>query len=372
MKKVMVSIVVVLLISLIASPTAKAEGIESIEDSVNEFRDSLSPDILERLDEIGMSDDDFSFEGLRISAVIELILKEIGDGLSGPLSSCFVMLCVIILSSILEGYTFSLRYTETKEIMTVVTSLMILTCLMRPILGLINSAVDVISGTSTLMLAYVPTMIGILAFSGHVISSGGYCATVLIAGEVISGISSRFLAPMLSLYTALSSASCISSRIKISGISDMLYNAIKWILTFLMALFTAVLSLQTALASAEDNLAARAARFTLSSLIPLVGASVSEAYKTISGSLGVLKSGLGILCIIAVFLSFFPVIIKTVLWLISVNLTRSAACALGTGAPLAVLASVTNVFKVMIALLVSVMSVFIISSAALMSISGGV
>ena len=220
------------------------------------------------------------------------------------------------------------------------------------------------------MLIFVPVLIGIYSFSGHIAGAGAYSVTVMTACQLISQLSSRWLAPLLSSFLALSITSGISLRIKLRSLCDMLYRFIKWVLVFTMSLFTAVLSLQSAVSGAADTLANRAVRLTLSSLIPIVGSAVSEAYKTINGSVNVLRSGIGIFAVIAVMVTFIPVILRAALWLLSINASKCVAEVLGVEGPAELLSSVGSALSLVIALSVCVMTVFIISASVLMNIGG--
>ncbi len=287
------------------------------------------------------------------------------------MTSGALMLAVILLSALLEGYTYSLRYADTRDVMNTVCSLSIITVLVAPVTGLIQTAVDNIRGASSLMLLYVPLTVGILLFSGHIVQSGGYYATVMTACEGIAQLSTAFFLPLMNIYLALSVSSAVSERVKLNGICDLLSKLMKWTLTFSMTLFTAVLSIQGFAANAADSVASKAMRFTLSSFIPVVGASVSDAYKAIQGSVDLLRSGVGIFVIIALVLTFLPVIIRILLWQLSVLLAKTAAEAFGVNTAVSTLNSVSSVLSVLLAVIAAVLSVFLISTGVLLTIGGG-
>ena len=67
-----------------------------------------------------------------------------------------------------------------------------------------------------------------------------------------------------------------------------------------MTIFTGLLTIQSITGAATDSLASRTAKFAASSFIPIVGGAVSEAYSTVYGSLGVIRSGAGTIGIIII------------------------------------------------------------------------
>ena len=360
----------VLLLCFLFASRCRAGTLDDLNDSLSDLRGSVSDEVTQRLEAIGYDGGITSVQNISLQGFFSQIAEDFSAALAGPLSSCAVIVGVIILSSLLEGYTQSLRYTETRDIMAAVTSLMIAAALISPLVSLIQRIVGVITDTSSLMLLFVPIMIGILSFSGHAIQAGGYYAAVMTASQVIAQLSSRFIPQLMCAYLGLSITSGVSGRVKLSGAAEMIGRFMKWFLIFMMTLFSAILSLQSVISRAGDSVANRAVRFTLSSLIPFIGSAVSEAYKTIQGSVDLLRSGAGVFVILAVIVAFVPVLIQVVIWLLTVNLSRCAAEALGVMTPASLLAAVSSVLSVLIALIVSVMSVFIISAAVLIRIGG--
>ena len=370
MRRVLICAAAILLLCLLCSMRCGAVTLDELQDSLYELRESVSDEVWERMEAFGYSGSITSMNGVGLQGVLTQLVDSVKESLSGPLSCGAVMIGVLILSSLLEGCTCSLRYTETKDILTTVTALMIAAALTAPLVELIHRAVGVIAGAASLMLVYVPILIGIMSFSGHLAEAGGSCAVVMTATQVIAQLSSRFFPQLLCGYLALSVASGASGRVRLNGLCEMLARWIRWFLIFMMTLFAAVMSLQSVIGRASDTVADRAVRFTLSSLIPFIGSAISEAYRTISGSVDLLRSGAGVFVILAVLASFLPVLVQVILWLLSVNLSKYAADALGVGTPAALLSSVGTVLMVLIALVVSVMAVFLIATAVLMRAGG--
>lgn len=371
MKKAVLWIACLIVMPLLLSISAGAEDIDRFDNSVRELEDSLSEEVKERMAALGYSDSNIgNVSELNLGNTLDMISDVVADSAAKPLASAALMFAVILLSSLLESYTFSLRYVDTKDVMNVVTSLMLLTALVAPITELIKTALDTVKGTASLMLLYIPLMVGIMAFSGHIVQSAGYYATVMAASQGIAQLSSVFLAPLLNIYLAISVSSSLSERIKLSGICEMIAKVIKWALTFAMTIFTAILSVQGFAAGAADSAASKAVRFTLSSFIPVVGASVSEAYRAIGGSLNLLRSGLGVFVIIAMLVTFLPLIMQMLLWQLSAMLTKTVAETFGVNSAVSVLASISTVLSVLTAVIVTIMSVFLISTGALLAIGG--
>ena len=363
----------VLMIPFCLSINASAAEIHQFDNSVEELKSTVDDDTVANMEKLGVSDIDItSVKDISLSKTLSLIGDMIAENASGPVASCVMMIAVILLASLLESYTFSLRYVDTKDVMNVVSSLMIILTLVTPVTELIKSAVTVIKGTSTTMLFYVPIMMGIMAFSGHIVSSGAYYTTVMAASQGISQLSSVFFAPIMNCLLAISVACAVSDRVKLSGICELIAKVLKWTITFVMTIFAAILSMQGIASNAADSVASKAVRFSLSSLIPIVGSSVSEAYKSIEGSLSLLRSGLGVFVIIVIIVTFLPLILQILLWQLSIMVAKTAAEVFNVSSTVTIMNAVSSVLSVMLAIIVSITSVFVISSGVLLSVGGGV
>jgi stage III sporulation protein AE len=371
MRRVLICFAVIMIGITVFAPKAKAEGLSVFDSEIEALRDSLSDEVREKMDALGMEGDDLSAASVpNLTDLLTLLTEELAQAIRSPLSSCVIAIAMMALASLLEGCTFSLRHTDMKEILSVVTALLLTGTLASPIAGLITHAVSVIRAGAGVMLLYLPLMLGIMSFSGHAVSAGGYYTTILTASEAASQLSARFLTPMLNGYLAISVASSFGGRIRLHSICELLYSLIRWALIFVMSLYTAVLSLQSVMANAADTVAVRAARFTLSSFVPMVGGAISEAYRTISGSAELLRSGAGVFVITAMMVAFLPIIVRIVLWQAALKLSFCAAQMLGTESPAALLSSLSMTLSAMLAVTVSFGAVFIISTAALMQIGG--
>ena len=158
--------------------------------------------------------------------------------------------------------------------------------------------------------------------------------------------------------------------IKLSGLMNSFSKTIKWLMSFVFTLFTALLTLKSVFSSSVDNVSARAVRYTMSSFIPVVGGALSEAYRTVHGSVGVLKSGVGVFVIIAVVFVFVPVIIRLIVWLITVNLCKTFAEVTSLQSPGLMLSSVSTVLSLLLSVVFCIIALFVITTALIMMIGG--
>lgn len=365
-------ILAVAIVMTVWCPQADAAQTGLFDAEIQQIEEGVSGEVSDDMEEIGAGKiQDLMQDGTDISAIAAYVIGLCASTAGAPLSALIMLIAVVILASCVESYTFSLRYTDTREVMHMAVSLFTASVTVAPLSEMIADASAVIGGASRLMLLYLPVMAGMLAFSGHALQSGGYYAAVVTASQLLSWLSAEVLSPVLTVLLSLSFSAGICSRLQLKGLLETVSKLFKWLLTFAMSLFIAVTGLNTALTRAGDTLAGRAARFTLSSLIPLVGSSIGEAYKTIEGSVSLLRSGMGIFVILAVSVSFLPLIIRVLLWLMTVNIAKSVGEIFSVGSVASISTAISAFLSALSAMLICVMVAFIIASAAMLRVGGG-
>lgn len=370
MKRVIMVAVVLVMVSCFSVKCHAAETVLFEEDKA-QIESSIDDDTKRELDEFGINGiDDVIKGGIDSTSVWKFLSDLVTSYSSGPMAALILLIAVLLLASVAESYTYSLRYTETRDIMGVVVSLFITSIIVSPVTQLIALSSKVIQGASAMMTVYLPVMAGILVFSGHAISSGGYYAAVIAVSQIVSRLSATVFTPLLSVFLSLSVCASISSRVRLGGFIEMASKGFKYGITFMMSVFTAVIGLNGALSGAADSVANKAARFGLSSFIPLIGSSIAEAYGALQNSIGILRSGAGVFVIIALFISFAPLIIQTILWSITLWVAKSIGEMLSVASASSIINALSQFLSALRAMMIAVMAVFIISTSIMMSLGG--
>lgn len=303
---------------------------------------------------------------INAKSVFEQITTLIGANSKTPLGGMAVCLGIMLLCSLVEGFRTTIGEKSIGTVSMVVGTLCICTAVIVPLCSTISKTVEILNGASGFLLLYVPIMSGLMAASGKEISSASYYTMMMGAGEVISQISSKIIAPLMNIFLALSVTSSLSPRMKLSSLCSSVYNAAKWILTFAMSIFVTMLSVQTFVTSSMDNVSRKALRFAVSSFVPVVGSALSEALTTFSGSLELLKSGAGVFVIIVSAFIFLPVLAECIIWQFSLFLLSSALDIFGLGQMTNIFKTISKVISMIVAILLCTMTIFIISTVIIL------
>jgi stage III sporulation protein AE len=105
---------------------------------------------------------------------------------------------------------------------------------------------------------------------------------------------------------------------------DRLVYTLKRIITtcisFCSAAFVSILSVKTAVASRADALGLRSIRFAINTVVPVIGSAISEGLLSIQSYSSLIKTSVGVVGIIAVFVVFLPSLIEIIVWRVFLSL----------------------------------------------------
>ncbi len=366
MKKLL-TIITIIPIILLSVTTVRAE---ETEYDFSEVYDSLSDEVRERMLDIGAdSVDPASLSRLSFDSVMAEIESMAAENAASPLGGLVSIIAVLLICSMLSAYKSSLS-PEIGTTLNTASALCICCAVLAPAIGTVNSACEIITNAANLMLAFVPIAGTLMTASGQPFGSAAYCASVIAAGQGVAQVSEKLIIPFLNMFLGLSVSAGLSPEINLSGFTSFISKTFKWLLAFVMTVFTSVLGIKQVVTSSLDNVSGRTVRFALSSFVPVVGSALSEAYRTVSGSVSMLKSGLGVFVIIAVALTFLPIVIRCALWSLALKTGRATAEVTGLPQCAVLLDGVGSVFSVIIAVLLCIASVCIISAAMIFMIGG--
>lgn len=326
--------------------------------------DSLPTETKRNLSEIGITSVDYSqISGLDFGKVFEKIIAMFGEGSKSALTGMSVCLGIMLLCSLAEGFHVTL---EKRGISEAVGTMCICTAVIIPLCSTIERAVEVLNGVSGFMVLLVPVMAGLMISTGKELTGTSYYTVMMTAGNAVSAVSAKLVSPLMNVFLALTVTSSLSAKMNLGSLCESVYKLAKWALTFVMGIFTAVLSLQTIMTSSMDNVSQKALRFAVSSLVPVVGGALGEALNTFNGSVELLKTGAGVLVIIASGLIIMPVAAECIVWQFSMFVLASAGDIMGLNTMTKIFRNVSKAVAMMTGLLFCVLAVLVISTGIIL------
>lgn len=309
-----------LLFSLL-SPVAFADekkDSETLPDVYQDLLNSLPPSILERLPEGALSDKTEEVGGAvgemsSFSYLLQTVLSLVGL----RLGDCLKLLCsivgILILSSICRTSCASLKKPEIARAFSFIITLIITVTIFATGFGTIESTASYFGTLNTFTSAAVPLMGSLYVMGGNAAAAVATSAGLSLFMTVLEEIVGQSIVPFCGICLALALIGACEGGPRLSGLLTSLKKNYTLMLSFFMMLLLAMLGSQTILGASQDTLAMRSAKFAAGNMIPVVGGSVAELLRSVSASVGYMRSAVGICGVLLLVLLMLPTLIELLL-----------------------------------------------------------
>ena len=137
-----------------------------------------------------------------------------------------------------------------------------------------------------------------------------------------------------------------------------------------MTIFTGMITIKSFSGAAADGAAARAVKFGASNFIPIIGSSVSEAYSTVYAGVGVIRSSVGTLGIVAAGVMMLKPFAELICIKIVLGMAKLIADLLGACEISELLKSTGYAISAALSTMLCFCMMFIISTAVVMMAAG--
>lgn len=284
--------------------------------------DKLNEDTLDFLESAGFLNFDYenlinlSFDDLKNEAV--LLLK---GSVETPFKAMLSVLVFIILSSFFKSLKSGVRDDELSSMYSTISALVIAVVLLMKLKTTLALACSTISVCSDFMFAFVPAFCAIVAASGSAVSAFSTNSLLLTLAQILNYISKNIFIPLSNAFLAVGICSGIRSELNLQGIMAFMKKHITTAISVCAAGFVSILSIKTAVASRADAIGLRSIRFAINSVVPVIGSAISEGLLSIQSYSSLIRSGVGIVGIIAVAVVFLPAILEVALWRLFLNMS---------------------------------------------------
>lgn len=347
------------------SITAQCEEYE--EKYYDILSDELSDDAISILEESGL--DSIDFEKILSAEPKDIInfFKNTAEGtLAGPLKHFVISLGISVIVSVCFSYLSEDEKKKNAVTLLVYSYIAVSVCV--PMASLLSAGAAAISMSSKFMLAFLPILAGIIAAANNPLLALNYNAVTLYLAEAIALFSSNILVPFEGMFFALVCVSSVSDTMHVKNLGNIIKNSVTKTLSVLATIFVAVLSIKGILSNIADTVAVKGAKLLVSSIVPVIGGSMSDAYASIVNSLALLKSSVGVFGIIAIAAINLPVIFEMMFWGISLTCSAVVADIFNLKNAADFFRDISNVIKTFNAILIFCCMLFIVSTGILLTI----
>lgn len=299
----------ILIILILATPVSAMEFIApTVPDSV----------------EIYMPENTESF-GDGIWYIFKQAITNLYPSIADASRICMTLIVASLLISLLQSFS-----ERSKRIVELVGTLMISVFLIQPSNTLIQLGTETIMELSEYGKLLLPVMSAAVAAQGGATTSAAlYMGTTIFSTLLVTMIS-KLIVPLIYIYLCV----CIANSAIGEEVLKKLCEFLKWLMTWclktVLYLFMGYMGITGVVSGSADAAAVKAAKLTISSMVPVVGGILSDASETILVSASVMKNAAGVYGLFAFIAIWIEPFLKIGLQYILLKLTSATCMILGT------------------------------------------
>lgn len=346
---------------------------EQLEASgAQQLTQQLPADTQELLDSLDVDlRDPTAFTRLSTDSVLTMITDLLRTRYSVPLQAVVSLMAVVILSAVCSGFESMAHCLPLRQTYQSVAALAAAGMLMVPLSALLQQVWRAIDSVTVFMYSYVPVYAAVMSASGSMTAALSYQTALFTCTQLLVTAIRTVVIPLLNVSLAIGCTGAVTEELRLDAVSALLHKVILWGMGLFSTLFTWVLSMQQMAAASADTLGSRTIKFSLSSFVPVVGGVLSEAYSTVIGCAGLLRSGVGCFGILSALLIVLPPLISCIVWNLCLHLGGHTA-ALFRLAPLEKLCKATGgAVRVLLAVLALFALLMIVSTTVVVFVGRG-
>lgn len=208
---------------------------------------------------------------------------------------CFGLIGIVLLISLLQSFPG-----KTSMISDLVGVVTIGFLLLQRTNALVNLGIQTITEISNYGKLLLPVMTAAMAAQGGITGSTALYAGTALFDSVLSSLIVKLLSPMVYLFLTLAAANSAVGEDILKQFRDFIKWLMTWCLKIILYVFTGYMGITGVISGTTDAAALKAAKLTISGVVPVVGGILSDASEAVLVSAGVVKNSVGIYGLLAV------------------------------------------------------------------------
>lgn len=257
---------------------------------------------------------------LGIQEVISKAIAEFQPALKEAAVVCAKVLAVCILVGIVAGFSgFD------AGIINIVSAVSIATLLLQQSTNLIKLGSETVTELSDYGKLLLPVLTAAVSAQGGAATSAAlYTGTVVFDALLCTAIS-RLIVPMVYIFLFLSVANSALGKDVLEKLRDFVKWLMTWCLKIVLYFFTGYITVTGVVGGSADAAAVKAAKITISGVVPVVGGILSDASEAVLVSAGLVKNSIGVYGLLAVLAVWIGPFIEIAAQYLTLKLT-AAVC----------------------------------------------
>ena len=234
-------------------------------------------------------------------------------------------LCLCILAASLLGAVPAAFPAQSSRFSGLLLCTAVSVILLAPSGALIQLGISTVNDLSEYGKLLLPVLTGAMAAQGGVSASAALYAGSAFFTVFLAAVIRKLTIPLIYLFLCLSAAGCALGQDVLIKFRDFLHWLMVWSLKLILYIFTGYIGITGIVSGSADAAALKAAKLTISGMIPVVGGILSDASEAVLVGAGVMKSAAGISGMLAVLAICLEPILKTGVQYLMLKITSAVS-----------------------------------------------
>lgn len=335
-----------------------------------ELENLLDEDTREYLERLGLDGRDLTSMLEASPKAIFSLLAEITQGAyKAPLSAALKAAAAVMLVSVCSG--FFPNDERSRAALNIICGSFLTVTVFSDGLSTVKAGISSVAACAVFEKSLIPVLAGVLTASGNPASALSVQGAAFAAAQAITALCENFALALIGITAALGISGALLPTLRLSAVGELLRKTVSTVLGISATLFSGLLSIKCVIAGSADSLTARGVRLATSTLVPVVGGALSEAYSSITGSITLVKNTVGVYGLAALFFIGVPSAIQLMLWAAAMRAAAAFAELLGCPTQGEILKNIGYVFSMTNTLLILCIAVLMISAGTVLVIKNG-
>ncbi len=288
-------------------------GIDNVRDEIDKYIDDESLDLLGGYDVDELMDDLLNRSpGLDLKNVGNNVLRFIFKELYQNIGILIKITVLVIICALLKNLQSNLMSDGTGQIAFYVCYIVTVSILLVSFSTVINMSIGIIDNMVGFMYAIIPVLLALLVSGGNITAGGIMHPIILLIVETAATLIRNVFVPLVFMSAILTIVNNISDKIQLTRLVNLIRQIVSWTLGIILTVFIMAITLQGSLGAVIDGATQKAAKFAISTFIPIVGKTLSDAADTVIGCTLLIKNAAGVAAMIGILLICIVPLLKII------------------------------------------------------------
>ena len=280
-----------------------------------------------------------------------------GGAFLGFLPGVVSVVIICLLKSLLTGMSSGLGRSATGGVVHIVCYSAVIVILTAGVTGVILSVTDTVNALAGFSDAVFPVLLTLLAAVGGGSGVALYQPFMAVLSGTVIKVVQSVIVPAFIAAIVFSVVGNISENVKLGKLAKLVRSGAGWLVGILFGLFATFI---TAQGGVLDKIGFNAAKFAVSSYVPILGGYVSDGFDLVTASLVLVKNAVGVTGVVVLLAVVLFPLLQLAAYILMLRLAAAVTEPMGASRTSSVLAALADNSRLLVTALVGVGFMFFI------------